>query len=54
LEYEGVNLARLERDSTAIAPPAIRHAFVRSSNDSIVMEMSSLTSINAVPVKING
>lgn len=54
LEYEGVGLARPERGSTVNAPPAIRHAFVSSSNDSIVMKMSSLASINAVPVKING
>ena len=51
LEYEGVGLVRLERGSTVIAPPAIRHAFVRSSNDFIVMEMSSPVGINAVPVK---
>ena len=51
LEYEGVGLARLERGSTVIAPPAIRHAFVRSSNDFIVMEMSSPAGINVVPVE---
>ena len=51
MEYEGVGLVRLERGSTIIEPPDIRHTFVRCSNDFVVMEMSSPAGINVVPVE---
>ena len=49
LEYEGVGLVRLEKGTTVIAPPEIRHTFVRCSEDFVVMEMSSPTGNNVVP-----
>ena len=51
LEYEGVGLVRLERGTTVVAPPDIRHSFVRCSDDFVVMEMSSPAGINVVPVE---
>lgn len=50
LEYEGVGLVRLEKGTTVIAPPEIKHTFVRCSEDFVVMEMSSPAGINVVPV----
>ena len=51
LEYEGVGLVRLEKGTTVIAPPEIKHTFVRCSENFVVMEMSSPAGINVVPVE---
>jgi|AP95_1055475.scaffolds.fasta_scaffold199283_2 D-lyxose ketol-isomerase len=51
LEYEGAGLVRLERGTMVIAPPDMRHTFVRCSKDFVVVEMSSPAGINVVPVE---
>ena len=50
-EYEGAGLVRLERGSMVIAPPDIKHTFVRCSEDFVVVEMSAPSGINVVPVE---
>ena len=51
MEYEGTGLVRLERGSMVIAPPDIKHTFVRCSEDFVVVEMSAPSGINVVPVE---